>query len=309
LQNKIAFQYFKDDLFYSNLQNLLKPKHQSIKILMIGDVLGRGGRKITKTILPHLKRTAQIDFVTMNAENLAGGFGITLKIYEEMKLAGVDVFTMGNHWKDKAEVHVIRKNNNNLVLPQNLNGLSDVETVPSFYISDRNKCISVINLMGNFAMKEEYKDPFLILQKEKENFIDKVKSGSHIVIADVHAEASSEKQAIAWYYDGILAAQIGTHTHTPTSDERLTSKGTAFITDVGMTGAYDSVIGMNKERVISRYINPSLRLPFEVAENELWFCAFLVEVCPILNTSIACHRLQCRSLDEKHWMVSSILKV
>jgi metallophosphoesterase (TIGR00282 family) len=308
LQSKILLNHFTGEFFYSSFEKILKPKHQSIKILMLGDVLGRGGRKIVKKILPELKKTIPLDFVTINGENLAGGFGITFKIYEEMKQAGVDAFTMGNHWKDKADVHIIRKNHKDLILPQNLNGISDIDKAPTFYLPERNKNLNIINLMGNFAMKEEYKDPFEFLTKEKNNFEDKVKSGSNIVIADIHAEASSEKQAIAWYYDGILAGLIGTHTHTPTSDERLTDKGTAFLTDVGMTGAYDSVIGMDKHRVITKFTNPSIKLPHEVAENELWFCGFLIEICPKLNISIACHRLQCRGIEEENWIVTSISK-
>lgn len=273
---------------------------------MLGDVLGRGGRRIVKKILPELKQAVHLDFVSINGENLAGGFGITTKIYEEMKAVGVDAFTMGNHWKDKSDVHILRKKHHDLILPQNLIGLSDIEKVPQFYLEDRHKTLHIINLMGNFAMKDEYRDPFEFLKNEKTNFQDKVSCGSHIIIADIHAEASSEKQAIAWYYDGILAGLIGTHTHTPTSDERITENGTAFLTDVGMTGPYDSVIGMDKTRVITKFTNPTVKLPHEVAEKDLWFCAFLIEICPKLNKTIACHRLQCRGLDEEIWLMSSI---
>lgn len=306
MQNKILISQHLGSDFYKSFKNILKSKEQSIKILMLGDVLGRGGRKIVKKILPCMKKELYLDFVTINAENLAGGFGITSKIYEEMMMVGVDVFTMGNHWKDKADVHSIRKNHKNLILPQNLIGISDVERVPEFYLTERNKTINIINLMGNFAMKEEYQNPFNLLQKEKENFYSKVKFGSHIVIADIHAEASSEKQAIAWYYDGIIAALIGTHTHTPTSDERLTCNGTAFLTDVGMTGPYDSVIGMEKNKVIQKFTNSALKGAHEVAENDLWFCGFLVEVCPLKNISIACHRIQCRGYEEENWLVTSV---
>ncbi|MES2614950.1 MAG: YmdB family metallophosphoesterase, partial [Bdellovibrionota bacterium] len=169
--------------------------------------------------------------------------------------------------------------------------------------------INVINLMGNFAMKDDYKNPFDFLIHEKENFIEKQKSGSHIIIADIHAEASSEKQAIAWLYDGILAALIGTHTHTPTSDERITEKGTAFISDVGMTGSYNSVIGMDKELIIKKLSNPGTKAPHEVASGDVWFCAFLVEVNPKTNLAQACYRLQCRtsSLNSKEcWLVSRL---
>ncbi len=306
MQNKISFNQFSRDFFYSSLDKITKPREQSIKILMLGDVLGRGGRRIVKKILPELKKNIHLDFVTINGENLAGGFGITAKIYDEMKLAGVDAFTMGNHWKDKADVHLLRKKNHDLILPQNLKGLSDIERVPSFQLEGRHKTIHIINLMGNFAMKDEYGDPFELLKNEKNNFIEKVKSGAHIVVADIHAEASSEKQAIAWFYDGILAGLIGTHTHTPTSDERLTEKGTAFLTDVGMTGPYDSVIGMDKHRVLTKFTTPHIKLPHEVAENDLWFCAFLLEICPKQNKTFACHRLQCRGIEEENWLVSSI---
>ena len=146
-------------------------------------------------------------------------------------------------------------------LPQNLKGLSDIERVPSFQLEGRHKTLHIINLMGNFAMKDEYGDP---LNFKNEKIILSKRSNQELifVVADIHAEASSEKQAIAWFYDGILLASlIGTHTHTPTSDERLTEKGTAFLTDVGMTGPYDSVIGMDKHRVLTKFTTPHIKLP------------------------------------------------
>ncbi|BBH52134.1 TIGR00282 family metallophosphoesterase [Fluviispira sanaruensis] len=309
MQNKITAHSYSGDTSFSSIAQHLKPNHESIKILMIGDVLGRGGRRILKKVIPQLRQEIQLDFITINGENLAGGFGITEKIFDEIKSIGIDAVTMGNHWKDKSDVHNIRKKHRDLVLPQNLIGISHIDKAPSFFIKERNKSVHIINLMGNFAMREEYSSPFEFLLKEKENFKDKVKSGAHIVIADIHAEASSEKQAIAWMYDGILAGLIGTHTHTPTSDERLTENGTAFLTDVGMTGPYDSVIGMNKERIINRFSNPGTKMAHEVAEKDLWFNGFLMEICPKKSLSIACHRLQYRAGYEDSFILTSIHKI
>ena len=275
---------------------------------MVGDIVGRPGRQVVKKILPSLRQSAQIDFITVNGENLAGGFGITEKIYDELLECGVDAFTMGNHWKDKPDIHLLRRKYKNIILPHNLTSVSDVNKAPAFYLPKHHVNINIINLMGNFAMKDSYKNPFDFLVHEKENFIEKQKSGSHIMIADIHAEASSEKQAIAWYYDGILAGLIGTHTHTPTSDERITNKGTAFLTDVGMTGAYDSVIGMEKDPIIRRLSNPGLKAPHEVASGDVWFCAFLIEVNPKTNLAQTCYRIQCRTFptSQECWLISRV---
>ncbi len=308
MQNKYQSFVFNENSFYNSFLELLLPKENSIKILMIGDVMGKPGRQILKKILPPLKSAANIDFVTVNGENLAGGFGITEKIYDELSDIGVDVFTMGNHWKDKPDIHLLRRKYKNIVLPHNITAVSDIDKAPTFYLPERHVSVNVINLMGNFAMKDNYKNPFDFLNHEKENFMEKQKSGSHIMIADIHAEASSEKQAMAWLYDGIFAALIGTHTHTPTSDERITDKGTAFISDVGMTGAYNSVIGMDKELIIKKLSNPLTKGAHEVASGDVWFCAFLVEVNPKTNLAQTCFRIQCRTSMEcpENWLISKV---
>jgi metallophosphoesterase (TIGR00282 family) len=308
LQNKYSCQTYTEDCKHLPLKSTLLDDTQSIKILMIGDVIGRSGRRILKKCLNSLRQSMSFDFVTINGENLAGGFGITEKIYGEIMEMGVDAITMGNHWKDKTDIHNLRSKYKNIILPHNLIGVSGVGKAPLFFLPKRNKNVSVINLMGTFAMKEEYESPFVFLVREKENFIDKVQSENHIIIADIHAEASSEKQAIAYFYDGILAALIGTHTHTPTSDERMTAKGTAFLTDVGMTGAYDSIIGMNKERIIKKLISPQEKVAHEVAENHPWFCGFLVEVSVKNGLALSGTRIQCREVENDHfiWMFSRV---
>lgn len=295
--------------FFEALPGLLLPEAlRPVRVLMVGDVIGRPGRKVLKAVLPQLRVAGALDFVIVNGENLAGGFGITSKIFDEVIALGTDVVTMGNHWADKVDVHAIRKRDKRLVLPQNLLDIEGVSRVPEFEIPNRGKSISVINLMGNFAMKDSYGDPFALLEGWRPILASKVASGQHMVVADIHAEASSEKQAIAWFMDGCLAGLVGTHTHTPTSDERLTAKGTAFLTDVGMTGPYQSVIGMDVERSLRRYFTPREKKPQEVSSEDLWFCGFLLEINPTTGLSLAAHRLQYReALDT--WSISSLKAV
>jgi calcineurin-like phosphoesterase len=212
---------------------------------------------------------------------------------------------MGNHWCDKPEVHTIRKSSNRMVLPQNLKNLEGVELIPEFEIPGSRRSLCVINLMGLFAMKHEYNDPFEFLEKVRPVLQAKVSGGQSIVVIDVHAEASSEKQAIAWFMDGVAAGLIGTHTHTPTSDERITRKGTAFLTDVGMTGPYESVIGMTLAGSMPRYFTPKQKKPQEVSEKDLWLCGFLLEVSESTGLTLAAHRLQYRE-DSEEWTLRTV---
>ena len=297
------------DAFFEALPSALLPESSEgiVRILLMGDVIGRPGRKIVKSVLPQLKHRAKINFATVNGENLAGGFGITQKIFNELttSAAGVDVITMGNHWCDKPEVHAIRKSSNRMVLPQNLKNLEGVELIPEFEIPGSRRSLCVINLMGLFAMKHEYNDPFEFLEKVRPVLQAKVSGGQSIVVIDVHAEASSEKQAIAWFMDGVAAGLIGTHTHTPTSDERITRKGTAFLTDVGMTGPYESVIGMTLAGSMPRYFTPKQKKPQEVSEKDLWLCGFLLEVSESSGLTLAAHRLQYRE-DSEEWTLRTV---
>ncbi len=273
---------------------------QAIKILMVGDVLGRPGRKLIREWIPPLRKQLGLHFVTINAENLAGGFGITLKTFQEMLDVGVDVLTMGNHWNDKPDVHMIRRNHTQMVLPQNLPDVDGVKTIPLFDIPNTQKKVLIGNLMGNFAMKHQYLDPFAFLQKSYPDLKAKVESGQYLFLMDVHAEASSEKQAMAWYLDGICTALVGTHTHCPTADERITSQGTAFLTDVGMTGPYRSIIGMDVERTLLRYLPPKVTKAHEVAEKDSWLCAFLIYAHPLSGKAQYAARLQYRS-ESNQW--------
>ncbi len=285
---------------------LVHPAAQSVRLLFIGDVIGRPGRKLIKQELPKLRQTTAVDFVILNGENLAGGFGITEKTYTEMMDAGVNVMTMGNHWNDKPDVHKVKERDVRLVFPHNLPEVSD-KSIPEFEIPGRNRSIMVFNLLGQFAMKPSYGNPFEFLQSKRAEIDSRIASGHYILVGDVHAEASSEKQAVMWYLNGVAAAIVGTHTHTPTSDERVTQKGTAFLSDIGMTGAYNSLIGMNTEKTLKRYFPPLKKGPHEVADDNPWFSAFLVEIDIATNLAVAAHRLQFRE-QCKRWSISSVTR-
>lgn len=286
-------QSFSSETFFESMAKVVKTEAESIKILLIGDVIGKPGRKVLKQNLAKLREAAGIDFVVANAENLAGGFGITEGTFNEMLQMGVDCMTMGNHWYDKPDVHKLRLRPE-LILPHNLPDLDGVEKLKSFELPKRNKTLTVLNLMGLFGLKGPYNDPFAFIQKHEDAIRSKTKSGSHIVLVDMHAESSAEKQAVAWYLNGVVAGVVGTHTHTPTGDERILSKGTALLTDLGMTGAYESIIGMTVDRSLARYFQPTQKKPQEVAEGDVWFCSFLLEISPATGLTLQAHRLQFR---------------
>lgn len=286
--------------------DVLLPNPQNLRLLLVGDVLGRPGRKVLSDVLALFRERLYPDLVVVNAENVAGGFGITSKIHDELLHAGVDVMTMGNHWKDKADVLTLRTSSAALVLPQNLPDLEGVSRIPEFPIRRTSRVARIVNLMGLFAMKESYLNPFEFLSSARPMLQSERAAGRSVAILDFHGEASSEKQAALWHLDGVCAAIIGTHTHTPTSDERVTPAGTAFMTDVGMTGPYRSVIGMTIERTLPRYFEPmQKKRPHEVASDDVWFCAFLVEVDGATGLAVRGHRLQYRSSSQR-WTVSSV---
>jgi metallophosphoesterase (TIGR00282 family) len=284
---------------------MLLPREQSVRILFVGDVIGRPGRKIVKQLLPELRRVAGIDFVLLNGENLAGGFGITEKTYVETMNAGVDAMTMGNHWNDKPDIHKLRTSDARIVFPHNLTELPQAANIPEFDIPGCNRRLVVLNFLGQFAMKTSYGNPFEFLKSKRQELQEKMASGHYIIVGDVHAEASSEKQAILWYLNGLAAAIVGTHTHTPTSDERITASGSAFLSDIGMTGAYNSIIGMSIEKTLKRYFPPTQKGPHEVADHNPWFTGFLVEINKSDNLAVSAHRLQYRERDA-HWVISSV---
>ena len=229
------------------------------RLLFVGDIVGRPGRDLIKHGLPALVEHHRIDLVIANAENAAAGFGITREVGDQLLDAGVDVMTSGNHIWDKREALDYIGVEPRLLRPANYP--SGVPGNGSFLARTRDGVsVGTINVMGRVFMPDT-DDPFAVVLKE----VDALKSrGARIVLVDFHAEATSEKLAMGWHLDGKVTAVIGTHTHVQTADERILPRGTAYLTDAGMTGPHDSIIGIEIEPVLNRFLT-ALPAKFETA--------------------------------------------
>jgi metallophosphoesterase (TIGR00282 family) len=244
-----------------------------MRILFIGDILGRSGRAAVVDRLPALMRDWRLDFVALNGENAAGGFGITESIYQDFIDAGVDAITLGNHAWDQKEALVFIERAPRLIRP--VNYPPGTPGRGSALIESRSGArVLVLNVMGRVFM-DALDDPFAAV--ERELAASPLGTAANAAIVDIHCEATSEKQGMGHFCDGRASLVVGTHTHTPTADHQILPGGTAFISDVGMTGDYDSVIGMDKEEPLQRFVRriPSGR--FEPALGEATLCAVAVE--------------------------------
>jgi 2',3'-cyclic-nucleotide 2'-phosphodiesterase len=247
-----------------------------MRILFVGDVVGRTGRTVVTERLPGLIRNWKLDCVIINGENAAGGFGITETIYKEFVEAGADAVTLGNHAWDQKEALVFIERAPRLVRPINYptgtpgRGAALVE-------AKNGGRVLVVNAMGRIFM-DPLDDPFGAVDRELTACA--LGSGADAIVIDMHAETTSEKQAMGHFCDGRASIVVGTHTHAPTADLRILPAGTAFMSDVGMTGDYDSVIGMTKDEPLQRFLRriPSSR--FETASGPATLCGMAVETDP-----------------------------
>ncbi len=243
-----------------------------MRILAVGDIIGRPGRRALREILPRLKEEIAYDVVIVNVENAAGGFGLTKKVYEELVEIGVDVMTSGNHIWDKREIYQFIDNAPNLLRPANY-----PEGVPGkgYGVFNKNGVkFGVVNLMGKVFMDCNLENPF----KTFDRIYEELSKETKIIIVDFHAEATSEKWAFGIYVDGRASFVYGTHTHVPTADEFILKKGTAYVSDVGMTGVWYSAIGMKPKEAIERFLF-SLPRRFEVEDKgEIMFNGVLVDI-------------------------------
>jgi len=244
-----------------------------MRILFVGDVVGRSGRTIVMERLPRLVTDWKLDLVVVNGENAAGGFGITETIYNELLDAGADAVTLGNHAWDQREALVFIERAPRLVRPVNYpkgtpgRGATLVDT-------KNGKRALIVNAMGRIFM-DPLDDPFAAVERELASCA--LGANADAVILDMHAEATSEKQAMGYFVDGRASLVVGTHTHAPTADHRIMPGGTAFVSDVGMTGDFESVIGMNKEEPLSRFLRKVPGGKFEPALGPATLCAVAVE--------------------------------
>jgi metallophosphoesterase (TIGR00282 family) len=247
-----------------------------MRILFIGDVVGRSGRTIVYERLPGLVRDWKLDLVVANGENAAGGFGITETIYRELIDAGVDAVTLGNHAWDQKEALVFIERAPRLIRPINYpagtpgRGAATIE-------AKNGARVLVVNAMGRIFM-EALDDPFAAIDRELTAC--PLQQGADAIIVDFHGEATSEKQAMGFFCDGRASLVVGTHTHVPTADLRVLRGGTAFISDVGMTGDFDSVIGMAKDEPLQRFLRRIPTQRFEPATGPATLCAVAVETDP-----------------------------
>jgi hypothetical protein len=242
-----------------------------LNILFIGDVVGKVGREAVSKLLPDLVNRYSIDFVIANAENAAGGFGLTAKVATQLFQAGIDVLTSGNHIWNKREIIELLSTEERILRPINYPPQAPGRGSIVLF-GKKDVLVGVINASGRVFM-EALDCPFRSLQNELRNLKEKAK----IIIVDIHAEATSEKVAVGVYLDGKVSAVIGTHTHVQTADERILPKGTAYITDVGMTGPSDSIIGVKKDHILRRFFT-QIPVRLEVAKGGAIFSGVVLTV-------------------------------
>jgi metallophosphoesterase (TIGR00282 family) len=255
-----------------------------VKILCIGDIVGRPGRRILADKLMPLVKELGIDCVVANAENAAGGSGLTPQIYDKLVKYGVNLITLGDHAYRKREIIETLERADNIVRPANL---SPCAAGKDFAVFQTNKgcAVGVVSLIGRIFMKPA-DCPYAAIDR----VLTTLKQRADVIVVDVHAEATSEKVAMGHYLDGKVSAVFGTHTHVTTADERILPKGTAYITDIGMTGPHDSVLGRKVENVIKSF-RTQMPFPFEVATGDVRLSAILLHIDSITKVTESIERL------------------
>ena len=255
-----------------------------MKILFIGDIVGSPGRMAVRELLPPLIAKKKIDFVIANCENAAAGFGVTRKNVEELYSYHIDVLTSGNHIWNKKEVLEFIGDYEKLLRPANYPaatpGAGSVLTPVA-----TGEYVGVLNLAGRIFMHPS-DCPFVTAK----NKIAELRKKTNIIIVDMHAEATSEKRALGWYLDGKVSAVLGTHTHVQTADEEILPQGTAYISDAGMTGPFDSVIGINKETVIERFLT-QMPNKFDLAKDDIRMQGVIMNIDPVSGKANSIERM------------------
>jgi metallophosphoesterase (TIGR00282 family) len=241
-----------------------------LKIAFLGDIIGRGGRRMVANVIPRLKDEHEINLLIANLENAAGGFGVTEKALDELDKAGVDFYTSGNHIWDKKEGVKLLDSRSNIVRPANYPG--DAPGRGYRVIQVDGAAVAIFNIQGRVFMPA-IDCPFRTIDK----CFGLIGDGCPIKIVDLHAEATSEKVAMGWHLDGRASLVLGTHTHVATRDARILPEGTGYVTDVGMTGSHDSVIGVNKKTIIKRFLEMR-PARFETAGGDLRSDIILAEI-------------------------------
>lgn len=246
-----------------------------MRLLFIGDMCGRSGREKVFEELPGLRKRLEVDFVIVNGENAAGGFGITEEILHQTLEAGADVVTTGNHVWDQKEALSFCERHEAFIRPANYPAGTPGKGA-NLFEADNGARIMVMNLMGTVFMHPELDDPFRI--GEEQLAACPLGEGADIIFVDFHAEATSEKMCFGHFVDGKVSAVIGTHTHCPTADHQILPGGTAYMSDAGMTGDYNSSLGMDKEEPINRFVSKIPKGRFEPALGPATLCGVGIEI-------------------------------
>lgn len=254
-----------------------------MRVLAIGDIVGKPGRRGLKTVLPDIRKELNLDLVIANGENAAGGFGLTERVANEIWEAGVDIITSGNHiWKHR-EIYSLLDREKHLLRPANYPSGAPGHGWTIW--KKNNLCVAVINLAGR-AFLEPLDCPF----RQIDLLLPEIKQQSNIIIIDFHGEATSEKIAFGWYLDGRASLVFGTHTHVQTADERILPQGTGFITDIGMTGPRDGVLGVDRKVIIQRFLS-QLPARFNVATGDVDIMGVWADIDPITGHTHHIERL------------------
>ncbi len=257
-----------------------------MKIFCIGDIVGSPGREILSEKLEYFKEKEHINLIVANGENASHGNGMSRRSYEELLTCGIDGFTMGNHvWRHK-DIRSLMQYNNNIVRPANFEyGCPGKGSM--ILNTKENIRVGVINIIGRVYM-EPYSSPFTAVMREI-NYLKK--NGVNIILVDFHAEATSEKIAMGWYLDGKVSAVFGTHTHVQTADECILPNGTGYITDLGMTGAVYSVLGLKRENVVEKFTT-GMPQKFEMADGKSRICGCIFEIDENTGKTVAIKRVK-----------------
>jgi 2',3'-cyclic-nucleotide 2'-phosphodiesterase len=255
-----------------------------MRVLMLADVVARSGRKVVIHELKKLREQYKIDICTMNCENVSGGFSITPANADQLFDAGIDLMTSGNHIFDKPEIIPYLNENPRILRP--VNYPSDHAGKGLFVGEINGYKIAVLNLLGRVFMSP-IDEPF----RAAEHCVSQIPDDVKIRLVDMHCEATSEKYAMGWFLNGKVSAVVGSHTHVQTADERILDGGTAYITDVGMTGSYNGCIGMNKDHVIERFMKvPAKRA--DHCEGDVWICAVVIDIDETTGKAQSIERLR-----------------
>ena len=242
-----------------------------MKLLVIGDVVGNPGREAVRALVPQLRRRHDLDLVVANCENVSGGAGVTPKNAQELLGSGVDALTSGQHIWRYPEIGPYLNQERRIIRPANYPPGAPGAGATIVEARDGTR-VGLLNLVGRVFL-ENVDCPFRVGQRE----VERLRAETPVILVDMHAEATSEKVAMGWHLDGQVSAVVGTHTHIQTADERLLPKGTAYLTDLGMTGPYDSVIGRRVDQILERFLS-GLPRRFEVPETNVILCGAIIEI-------------------------------